>query len=73
MTALERLWARLSGSHAATAHDGQNGDEGELKPREMTGLYAQLTPEQRKLLCSYTGPINSGEGEASRFTHPNRS
>jgi hypothetical protein len=59
MTALEKLWARLSG-HASDAPENGDGDGDDHEPREMTGLYAQLTPEQRSVLCNYDGPVNSG-------------
>lgn len=38
------------------------------RPREMTGLFARLTPEQKAAALSYRGPENHGD-PAFRLKH----
>jgi hypothetical protein len=41
-------------------HARQSGEDGDFARREPIGLYAQLTPEQRKRVLAFDQPVGSG-------------
>lgn len=65
MTALfEFLKARVAWFHAdrkgGAKGDDAGGEDGEPGPRPMTGVYAQLSPEQRMRAREHEGDVRSG-------------
>jgi hypothetical protein len=51
--------AREKKKSRAEDHNGSD----EFRGRPMTGLYAQLTPAQRKRVLAHEGPVGSGSVE----------
>ena len=46
----------------APAENGTCGAKDQTSaPRKMTGLFSQLTPEQREFAMNYKGPTNLGD------------
>ncbi len=46
----------------APAGNGTSGVKDQASaPRQMTGLFSQLTPEQREFAMNYKGPTNLGD------------
>lgn len=55
-----RHWAFRSAAPNGTGGKTAGNGSGLLPPREMTGLFAQLSEEQRKRALSYRGVEASG-------------
>lgn len=55
-------WTRQETNTQADEGDGNAG-------RAMTGLYAQLTPEQRQKACNVSGPERSGRSDLPTVKH----
>ncbi len=60
-TSFNVMPAQLSPERQARINAGADRLEDELRePREMVGLFSQLTDEQKERALSYDGPINCG-------------
>lgn len=68
MTALLRVlsdtFARVRASSSDVRPEAGADD---YPPRKPVGLYAQLSPEQRRLVRSYDGAVGSGRSDMPRL------
>lgn len=56
----KRFLGWLDFGSSETNSPEKDGDGGGHTPRPMAGLFAQLSPEQRRTAVAYEGPIESG-------------
>ena len=67
MLALKKVASRLArrtGDHTKRA---KKSSSGESSARHVTGLYAQLSAEQRQAALAYDGPVASGDSDLPRI------